>query len=100
MLQLPAAQFEPGREREDPLCENVIDERHAQLERVRHRETVGEREDVVGEVDLVIEIERRGETAGRASIPVQAAQPLARRASGERSEEHTSELQSPIDISY
>src|SRR2546426_1113278 len=58
-LQLPALDLEAGGEGEHLLNEHMVHERHPDFQRVCHRQPVREREDVVGEVGLVVEVQRR-----------------------------------------
>ena len=66
------------------LGQDVVYQRDADLERVRHRQPVRERQDVVGQVGLVVEVERRRETLRRARVPVKTPEALLSRVARDR----------------
>src|SRR5260370_31621683 len=75
-LQLPAIDLEVGGEWEHVLNEYMVYERHTDLERVCHRQPIRERKDVVTEVGLVVEVQRRREASRRATVAVEAPEAL------------------------
>src|SRR5207244_2092392 len=61
-LGLPAPNLHVIRQWEDAAYELVVHEWHADLQRVRHGQAVGEREDVGGEERPVVEVERSAQS--------------------------------------
>src|SRR2546422_2712906 len=68
-LVLAGADLDMVREREHALHEFVVHERHPDLQRVGHRDSIAQRQHVVREEGLVVEIERRAE-AGAPPVPL------------------------------
>src|SRR5213594_417028 len=77
-LVLAGADLDMIREREHALHEFMVHERYPDLQRVGHRDSIAQRQHVVREEGLVVEIERRAEAGARPVPLVQLLEPQPR----------------------
>src|SRR6266446_8207981 len=77
-LAPPPADFDVVGKTENALDQDVVDQRHADLQRVRHGEPVAQGQDVVRQEGLVVQVQTRSESSGRPAAVVQLLEVIHR----------------------